>query len=372
MSLQKHFDPDNTNSDIIGRIILTGILCYIFVYFNYEISRFFLTRWDVWWKASWDITTGFDKAFDDAGAFAALIMFIPFLLFHIIVFLLVLIFASAAWIIGALNQIYVLPFMIPLLIFYSKFSYAFLVRPFVFLSVNVIYLPSKWAFKMFILACQTFLVYPAMEIISLRGQGGRRLYRFATIILFVAACMCLVIGILGVSKLMLKSLGVRSKVSAVVNSISPPNNPYEQNQYYVEVRADHPFWTETGILVERGDKISFSAMGGVKTNNPFRDEATGPKGAYMLSGQPITPKRLTRDYEAKGYWASQYMLKTDPVGSLIGKVGTVEPFFVGEFKEYKVHQAGEVLLGINQVWYAGAWSGNTGAFKVEIIVMKGK
>lgn len=111
----------------------------------------------------------------------------------------------------------------------------------------------------------------------------------------------------------------------------------------ITVNANRP-WTDTGINVKRGDRLTFSTTGQVAIRQNTTD-TVGPDGSATDSraGAPIP---------------------TIGVGGLIGRVANGPPFAIGSASTPIVMPAnGRLFLGVND---AGV-SDNSGAFVVTIV-----
>ena len=364
------------STDILGRVFFVAVAAFFMVKYNYEVSQFFIGVARFLWEARGSFVTDLERTFEDAGILMSIVLLIVLIIVALGSWILGLLITGVIWVIVKLNDIYVLPFILPVLVVYSKFSYAFIVKPFLWVLGGVILLFLALG-RFFGRLFRLFVVLPIAEFISLRGQPAFRLYRAATSVLFMVGSLCLLVGILGVTAAVVRDKGIARIIeSFVTGSVEAGEGAvtHEQNQYRVEVKASHSFWTKTGILLERGDVVSFTATGTVRCISPVFDDyfTGGPEGMRdrLSSAGYLTARRLTKSYRAKGYSPSNYILDDKAMNGLIGKVGTGEPFFVGAFKEYKAHQPGEILLGINQVWLPNAWKKNSGSFNVDILVRR--
>jgi small nuclear ribonucleoprotein (snRNP)-like protein len=105
-------------------------------------------------------------------------------------------------------------------------------------------------------------------------------------------------------------------------------------------------WTDTNILVRRGDRLIFSATGQVAIRaNAGAADMLGPDGSP-------TEARTGAPTSAIG------------VGGLIGRIGTGAPFAIGSNSQpITMPASGRLYLGVND---AGA-SDNSGAFTVTVV-----
>jgi len=108
----------------------------------------------------------------------------------------------------------------------------------------------------------------------------------------------------------------------------------------VRVDANRP-WTDTGISVKKGDRISFRATGQIQ----WVPGQTAPPDGNDAARRP------------------DYPVTAMPVGGLIGKVGNSAPFPIGSNSQPIVMPAdGRVMLGVND----NDWSDNSGFFSVVV------
>ncbi len=104
-------------------------------------------------------------------------------------------------------------------------------------------------------------------------------------------------------------------------------------------------WSDTGIAVRRGDRVSFRGSGQIQFGDSDRDVA-GPDGnpRYRVD-------------------ASQLPVRLMPIGGLIGRVGRGAPFPIGSnTNSIVMPEDGRLYLGVN----TRVVSSNRGAFLVEI------
>jgi hypothetical protein len=101
-------------------------------------------------------------------------------------------------------------------------------------------------------------------------------------------------------------------------------------------------WNDTGIDVRRGQGIYFSASGKPRWG---RDRQDGPAGE---GGSPRNPNRPIPDR---------------PGGALIGRIGSGDPFFVGDDRgPIRLRDSGRLFLGINDDYLPD----NSGEFRVTV------
>jgi hypothetical protein len=110
----------------------------------------------------------------------------------------------------------------------------------------------------------------------------------------------------------------------------------------ITVQASQP-WTDTGIIVARGERVQFQANGDITI------------GANMSSGVGGSPAATVP--------TSKYPVPTAPVGALIAKIGNGTPFLIGGNNQPITMPAnGRLSLGVNDDHLAD----NSGAYPVSI------
>jgi len=113
----------------------------------------------------------------------------------------------------------------------------------------------------------------------------------------------------------------------------PDSNNNSQVDKSVTVRAGDA-WTDAGIRVQRGMRISFSATGQIHVS---RNRTASPDGAASDLGSVF----------------NRYPMPDMPTGALIGKIilddgSETQPFLIGKSKQdYVVSQSGRLYLGVN-------------------------
>lgn len=110
----------------------------------------------------------------------------------------------------------------------------------------------------------------------------------------------------------------------------------------IQVQASRP-WTDTGVIVKRGDRIVFSTTGQISIRNG--GDMIGPEGSSSedRAGAPVPSLA---------------------VGALIGRIGTGTPFAIGASSQpITMPAAGRLYLGVND---AGTGD-NSGTFTVTIV-----
>jgi hypothetical protein len=102
-------------------------------------------------------------------------------------------------------------------------------------------------------------------------------------------------------------------------------------------------WVPTGIMVRRGDRVSFNTSGRVQLSDDPGDvaEAAGSHRGRKVAGSP---------------------LPNDLAGALIGRVGNSAPFGIGNLSTVAMPAAGQLFLGINDDHVAD----NRGEFDVQL------
>jgi len=110
----------------------------------------------------------------------------------------------------------------------------------------------------------------------------------------------------------------------------------------VDVDA-HQQWTNTGIVVRRGDRLAFRATGHVKFAQG-ETQSAGPDGNASMK-------------------SPNYPVSGMPVGVLIGRVGSSAPFAIGSNTQPIAMPAdGRLMLGVNDDEIAD----NSGVFSVAV------
>lgn len=130
----------------------------------------------------------------------------------------------------------------------------------------------------------------------------------------------------------------------------PANNPPSSSanpsffQINVRVRADNASngWTNSGLVVRRGQRLRISATGRVNL------------GAGRFSTPDGLPSITDRDK----------LMRTQPTGGLIAVIGDDNDdfIFIGHGHDFVAQKDGVLFLGVNE----GNLSDNTGAFDVVI------
>jgi len=102
-------------------------------------------------------------------------------------------------------------------------------------------------------------------------------------------------------------------------------------------------WTSTGMVVRRGEWITFNTTGEIRLTTDAADIA-GAAGS------------------AANRMAANAPLPGTPIGALIGRVDNSEPFVIGNQTRVQMPAAGMLFVGINDDHPAD----NAGEFRVEI------
>jgi hypothetical protein len=102
-------------------------------------------------------------------------------------------------------------------------------------------------------------------------------------------------------------------------------------------------WTETGIMLRRGDMIRIQADGVVRLSDNAQDEAL-PSGARSGRRAPSAP------------------LPSRIAGALIARVGNSAPIFVGGTATFRAPADGQLMFGVNDDYLED----NSGEFRVRI------
>jgi Ca2+-binding EF-hand superfamily protein len=107
-------------------------------------------------------------------------------------------------------------------------------------------------------------------------------------------------------------------------------------------------WTDTGIIVRRGDLLSFQADGTIRMSANANDTAT-PTGSAAGRRAPESP------------------VNTHPAGGLIARIGDSAPVYVGDrSNRLRAPAAGRLFLSVNDDHLAD----NSGQFRVTITIQR--
>ena len=127
------------------------------------------------------------------------------------------------------------------------------------------------------------------------------------------------------------------------NTSANPNPPQFFN-VNVRVRADNSTngWTNSGLVVRRGQRLRISATGRVNL---------GAKGQATADGLPSVTDR-------------EKLMRTQPTGGLIAVIGddNDEFIFIGSSRDFVAQRDGVLFLGVNE----GNLADNSGTFEVVI------
>ena len=127
------------------------------------------------------------------------------------------------------------------------------------------------------------------------------------------------------------------------NTSANPNPPQFFN-VNVRVRADNSTngWTNSGLVVRRGQRLRISATGRVNL---------GAKGQTTADGLASVQDR-------------EKLMRTQPTGGLIAVIGddNDEFIFIGSSRDFVAQRDGVLFLGVNE----GNLSDNSGTFEVVI------
>lgn len=102
-------------------------------------------------------------------------------------------------------------------------------------------------------------------------------------------------------------------------------------------------WTQTGLMVRRGERLTFNTTGEIRLSTAG-DDVAAPAGA--TSGRKVAASPMPNAI----------------AGALIGRIGNGQPFGVGNLTSVVMPATGMLFLGINDDHVAD----NTGEFRVEI------
>jgi hypothetical protein len=101
-------------------------------------------------------------------------------------------------------------------------------------------------------------------------------------------------------------------------------------------------WTDTGIIVNAGDRVAFQASGEIAYGRSPGQTATPDGGAERRANYPDP---------------------TVPVGALIGKIGNSAPFAIGtQTQPLGMPASGRLMLGVNDSELAD----NSGFYSVVV------
>lgn len=105
-------------------------------------------------------------------------------------------------------------------------------------------------------------------------------------------------------------------------------------------------WTDTGLMVNVGDLISFDAEGNATLSTSDASDVATPAGARSGRRAPDAP------------------LADQPAGAVIARIGDSTPFFVGTRRQISAPVSGRLFLGINDDHLPD----NSGEYRVNVVV----
>lgn len=361
------------NKDIFGRFVVAALVAYFIFKYNYEVTQFIHSGTDYLASMGDAISIHLGRTFDDAGILLAFGMLIVLFLWMVIQIVVLLVVAFISWLLVTLNDAYILPFLIPLLIVYSKFSYSFIATPILWLPKKVFSMLG--VFGRFILRVSNhFIVLPIAEVIALKSSPRRKFYKILTSLLVVFGFCGVVVGGTGIAiKIIQDGKYVADIESLIKNNLSEvfSESSYTNIQHHVVLQASTPNWTQTTIQLRKGDVVAFTVTGLIKCISPLKAgmTTTNPNGIYLFNGY-VTSLELPKSYRKKGFSPSYYILPDKVMNCFMIKVGTGEAFVIGSGKTYKVKQGGILFVGINQLWTSGAWKNNSGELNISIVIRR--
>ncbi|MGH9277420.1 MAG: toll/interleukin-1 receptor domain-containing protein [Acidimicrobiales bacterium] len=107
-------------------------------------------------------------------------------------------------------------------------------------------------------------------------------------------------------------------------------------------------WTDTGITLAQGDRVTIAASGTIDTHQPDPARSSGPEGK---AGETNVAANIVQGF---GH------------GGLIGRIGDGQPRGIGRSVEFTADTGGRLYLGIND-WN---FETNAGAFTVMVTVQR--
>jgi hypothetical protein len=131
-------------------------------------------------------------------------------------------------------------------------------------------------------------------------------------------------------------------VAAATGSTATTGSTPSTGDGSVVVNANQQ-WTSTGIMVRRGERLTFNTTGEVRLS-AAGDDVAQPAGA--TSGRKVAGAPLPNEI----------------VGALIARIGNGQPFGIGNLNSVVAPATGMLFLGVNDDHLAD----NTGQFRVEI------
>jgi len=152
-----------------------------------------------------------------------------------------------------------------------------------------------------------------------------------------------------IARIYITPSGARSVYNNVVNQSTPVAVATSgvAADGSILINANQP-WTDTGITVKRGDRVSFQTSGQIRvTTDGSADSVAGPDGSGTFQGSH-----------------ARYPVPAMNVGGLIFKVGNSAPSPIGSSSQPITMPAnGRLFLGIND----DEFGDNTGAYAVKIV-----
>lgn len=361
------------NKNIFGRFVVAAFVAYFIFKYNYEVTQLIHSGSDFILSVRDSISIYLERTFDDAGILLAFLLLIVLLLWTIIQIIILLIVAFITWLLVTLNNAYILPFLIPLLIVYSKFSYSFIVKPILWLPQKAFLLLGKLG-RFLLRVADVLIVLPIAEVIFLKNAPRRNFYKIFISLLFVFGLCGVVIGGTGVAVRLIQDGEFVAGIESLINNNLATlfaESSYENIQYQVVLQASTPNWTQTSIQLKKGDVVSFTATGKIRCISPLKAgmSTTNPKGLYLFNGY-VVPSRLPRSYRQKGFSPSYYILPDENINCLMAKVGIGQALAIGSSRTHKVKQDGLLFFGINQLWKSGAWRNNSEQLDINIVIRR--
>jgi hypothetical protein len=154
-----------------------------------------------------------------------------------------------------------------------------------------------------------------------------------------------------VARLYVSATGARNVFNNILNNNASASNTgarfgrggRRSEDGGVEVRVEaNRAWTDTGLIVNQGDRVRFVASDQVKIDPQI---TTGPDGSASLARR------------------SSYPIPDMPVGGLIGRVGNGPPFAIGSrTSPVTMPATGRLYLGVND----DKFTDNSGGFTVKV------
>jgi Ca2+-binding EF-hand superfamily protein len=137
----------------------------------------------------------------------------------------------------------------------------------------------------------------------------------------------------------------RNELGAVPNA--DPAQPVATSGQIVRVQPKEP-WTDTGLDVQAGDRITFDAEGSMELSEGGTDTAT-PAGARSGRRAPNAP------------------LREEVAGGLIARIGNSAPLFIGTRRTIqRAPVAGRLYLGVNDDHVLD----NSGEYRVSVTIQQ--